>query len=136
MSVLDKTNQIPSFDNITNQIWRKRLLSIEDGPKFWVEIESVSNLLMEPTIEIKIPSIEDDSLRFLLDWFRSDKKNNVTISEHHFLNSDVADIVFKWSLFDSYIQEIYHESVYDTDTGRQKIGGVTIRLRYNYALLT
>lgn len=79
-------------------------------------------------LEIKlIDTISDvNSAEFLRDWMASDSKIDTTLER---LNP-VGEILEKWQLYGSFIQEMHHEIVYD-----RTIGDITIRLNYDYANL-
>jgi hypothetical protein len=117
---------------------------------FWVKVESGPNLEAERinladfgpittrynwfpvqlTIVETLTSCEPDIIeahQFLRDWMMSDSKYDVTLEKL----DPTGLTLLKWSLLDSFIQEMRHELVYD-----RTVNDITIRLNYNHALLT
>lgn len=110
---------------------------------FFVKLESKPNVNQEygsfnginiplrqtwSPIEVKIiDAISDvNTTGFLHDWMNSDRKLAVTLEKL----SPVGDILEKWHLYGSFIQEMNHEVVYD-----RTIGDIIITLNYDYANL-
>lgn len=135
---LINSNKVYSIPNVS-RLEKKKLLSIEDGPKFWVVVEDQTTRNQSQIIQIKtVNLIDKDKITFISDWLHSDEKYNISITEYDFLvlplgsnGCPLGNIITKWTLFDCYIQEMHHEIVYD-----KTIGDITLRLNYNYALLT
>ncbi len=115
----------------TDRIPRRWFLKINDI-YFYIKLESEPGsfrntptsprMCLNPNqLEIKLIGII--STEFLRDWMASDRKLDVTLER---LNP-VGDVLEKWQLYGSFIQEMHHEIVYD-----RTIDDIKIRLNYDY----
>lgn len=115
---------------------------------FWVKVESGPNLEVENVsfynnyvpsrynwtpVQLTIKDVISHSItdpepyQFLRDWMMSDNKYDVTLDRL----DPTGVTIQKWLLHGSFIQEMRQEIVFD-----RTVDDITIRLNYDYALLT